>query len=226
MSTWSMYPNQPLPQGSTSSWSRITYQLGTETRVLSSHHHTRLWLVCRVVVWCALMLLSLTAAVLGWMLGGWPGLVPGFALGTLTGYCGRAAWRSEPLVCGAEHEALVAAVVGAEVRVDRTEGRSRLGKYKPMERHAQYWALKVRERFGVVANKAADLAAVRRWIADEMTKDEHHAWKDMRIQDRVVLQTLVTRLSVLPTVMEIEVEHMVRGAFATDLLAQYKAAQK
>lgn len=195
-------------------------------RVLRSQHVSPLVRVLRVVVWCALMLLSAIVASAGWVLGSWLGVAPGCVLGILVASCGRVAWRSEPLACGAEHEALVAAVVGVEVSVDRREGRNKLGKYKPMERHAYYWAMKVRERFGVVANKAADLAAVRRWIADEMTKDETHAWKDMRIQDRVMLQTLVTRLAVLPSVVEIEAERMVRGALATDLVAQYQAAQK
>lgn len=221
-----MYPNNPLPQGSTSSWSQITYLVGTEMRVLRSNYVSRWLLALRVGVWVLFLLLACLAACLGGALGGWPGIVPGFVLGTLVAWCGPAVWRREPLRCGSEHEMLVAAVVGAQVAVDGQCGTRKLGKYKPMERHAQYWAAKVRERFGVVANKAADLAAVRRWMADEMTKDERHNWRDMRICDRVALQTLVTRLSILPTPFEIEVEHMVRGSLAMDLQGQYQAAQK
>lgn len=127
---------------------------------------------------------------------------------------------------GADQEALVAAVTGAEVTIDGLPSQHRLGKLRPMAKHAAYWADKVRERFGVVANKAADLAAVRRWMADEMQKDEHHPWKDMRIKDRVALQTLVTYLAVVPTAFEVEAERMARGALAQDLLRLFQTTPK
>lgn len=149
-----------------------------------------------------------------------------FGLGTALVLCVAAEIR-EPSVGGsAEQEALVAAVTGTEVEVDGKRGDARLGKYKPMAKHAEYWALKVRERFGVVQDKAADLMAVRRWVSDEMMKDTTREWKDMRIKDRVALQTLVTRLAVVPSAFELEVEQMVRGALASELRGMFPAPKR
>jgi len=177
-------------------------------------------------LWLCLLLVTLLKLLLAFLWASVEAAAVGCALGTLLVVCAPAVWRRRPRECSAEMESLVATTVGAEVAVDGASSTERLGKYTPMQKHAQYWALKVRERFGIVADKAADLAAVRRWVADEMLKDETHPWKDMRIHDRVFLQTLVTRLSVVPTPFEVEVEHMVRGALASDLRSQFQAAQK
>lgn len=216
--TWSYFPDAPLPQGLRTFWFSMETAIGTETLILSSRRgYNRRWFTQ--------FILGLLAVALGFA-----SLARASGVGTLLGLCvGAVLLRYLPSAprCSSEQEALVAEVVGCQVRVDGKEGKEILPKeMRPMARHAAYWADRVRERFGVVQNRNADLMAVRRWITDEMQKDTTHAWKDLRVKDRVALQSLVTRLAILPTVWDLEVEEMARGALATALLARHKAAPK
>lgn len=239
MPTWSYYPNNPLPQGLNSFWSTITLDIGMETvrtrPAVGWVHRVR-----RLASWVSLfsLVLALGVAVHPLCLfaaGTLPVLFAVGALGWLVIAICAALWRRcrwgsvQEVLWGsaatsAEQEALVAEMVGAEVLVDRRPGAECLGRYQPMVRHAKHWAGRVRERFGVVQNKAADLMAVRRWIADEMAKEER--WRDLRVTDRVAMQALVTKMVTLPTVWELEVDQMMRGTLAQELMKRHQAAPR